>query len=138
MKIFADGGLGTRGRMKFLFSAGVVCMVLISIYGCSTAPVQGIHMSRNEDVEAGNETLTVSQFGPDDIPAVVVTGCGGHNVTVLIKNISSGAVVKTYKEYVPEDWVRWWWFKDLPGGSYRAELVVQGKVKARTEFVITK
>jgi hypothetical protein len=93
-------------------------------------------MSRLIDVKAGNYSVRLDQYAADEIPTVVVTGCGGHNVTVRIIDLSTRNVVKTYKDYVPENWTRWWWFNDLPTGSYKAVLIIEGETKALVKFKI--
>ncbi len=116
-------------------SAVFVFISVVFMSGCAADP-QDIHMSRQVDVKAGNYTMRVDQYAAGEIPAVVVTGCGGHNVTVRISDLSTGNVVKTYKDYVPENWIKWWWFNDLPKGSYEATLIIQGDKKAAVKFRI--
>jgi hypothetical protein len=103
--------------------------------GCAAIP-QDIHMSRQADAKAGNFNIVADQYAAGEIPAVVVTGCGGHNVTVRISDLSTGNVVKTYKDYVPENWTKWWWFNDLSKGSYEAVLIIEGDTKASVKFKI--
>ncbi len=110
-------------------------LVVVCMCGCSAVP-EGIHMSDYADVKAGNMDIRADRFGAGDVPTVVITDCGGRNCTVRIRDLSTGNVVKTYREYVPEGWTRWWWFKDLPAGSYKAELIVQGDVMATTTFTV--
>jgi hypothetical protein len=108
---------------------------VVFMSGCAAIP-QDIHMSRQVDVKAGNYSMRVDQYAAGEIPTVVVTGCGGHNVTVQIIELSIGNVMKTYKDYVPENWTRWWWFNDLPKGSYEAVLIIEGDTKASVKFTI--
>ena len=110
-------------------------LLAICTCGCFTVP-EGIHMAQYADVKAGNMDIRADRFGAGEIPAVVITGCGGRNVTVRVMDLSTNNVVKTYREYVPEDWTRWWWFKDLPAGSYKVELIIQGDVMATTAFTV--
>jgi hypothetical protein len=108
---------------------------VVFISGCAAIP-KDIHMSRLIDVKAGNYSVRVDQYAAGEIPTVVVTGCGGHNVTVSIIDLSTKNVVKKYKDYVPENWTRWWWFNDLPTGSYEAVLIIEGETKASVKFKI--
>jgi hypothetical protein len=103
--------------------------------GCAAVP-QDIHMSHQDDVKAGNYNVRVDQYAAGEIPTVVVTGCGGHNVTVRIIDLSTGNVVKTCKDYVPEKWNKWWWFNDLPKGFYEAVLIIEGDTKASVKFKV--
>lgn len=121
---------------RFLFFLALI--LGFGIYSCATVPHEEIHMSRLSDVNSGNYSLRTDYFGQGETPSVVVTGCGGHNVTVRIYNLNSGNLVKTYKDYVPENWTKWWWFKDLPGGSYQAVLFIGGETKGTTNFTISK
>jgi hypothetical protein len=120
-----------RLTVVFIF----ISIVLLS--GCAGVP-QGVHMSRKADVELGNYSMQVEKYAAGEIPAVVVTGCGGHNVMVRIIDLSTGNVVKTYKDYVPENWSRWWWFNDLPQGAYESVLIIEGDKKASVKFKIEK
>jgi hypothetical protein len=116
-------------------SAVLAFIVVVFMSGCAAIP-QDIHMSRQVDVKAGNYSIRVDRYAAGEIPTVVVTGCGGHNVTVQIIDLSTGSVVKTYKDYVPENWNKWWWFNDLPKGSYKAALIIEGEMKASVTFKI--
>jgi hypothetical protein len=116
-------------------SAVLAFISVVFMSGCAAIP-QDIHMSRQVDVKAGNYSMRVDQYAAGEIPAVVVTGCGGHNVTVRLIELSTGNVVKTYKDYVPEYWTKWWWFNDLPKGSYEAVLIIEGDTKASVKFKI--
>lgn len=120
-------------RLSFLLALVVVAYTL----GCASTP-PGIHMSRLADVKAGKSAIKVDTFGEGEVPAVVVTGCGGHNVVIRIVNLADKKLVKTYREYVPESWVRWWWFNDLSNGSYRADLSIEGEDIASVQFVINR
>ena len=114
----------------------VSAIILVGfLSGCAAIP-QDIHMARQVDVNAGKYTLRVDQYAADEIPTVVVTGCGGHNVTVRIVELSTGNVVKTVKDYVPENWTKWWWFNDLPKGSYEAALIIEGETRASIKFKV--
>jgi hypothetical protein len=128
-------GIMKGDTMIKLLSSVLVFISVVFMYGCAAVP-QDIHMSRQVDVKAGNYTMRVDQYAAGEIPAVVVTGCGGHNVTVRIIDLSKGNVVKTYKDYVPENWTKWWWFNDLPKGSYEAILIIEGDTKASVKFKI--
>ncbi|HWR68736.1 MAG TPA: hypothetical protein VN416_06915 [Desulfomonilia bacterium] len=116
-------------------SAVVAFIPVVFMWGCAAIP-QDIHMSRLVDVHAGNYDIRADQFSAGETPTVVITGCGGHNITVRIIDLSTNSIVKTYKDYVPENWTKWWWFNDLPKGSYNAILVIQGEDKASVKFKI--
>jgi len=113
-------------------------LVLFFLAGCASVPHEDIHMSLLKNVESGNYTLQTDHFGPGETPSVVVLGCGGRNVTIRIYNLDSGNLVATYKEYVPENWIKWWWFDNLPSGSYQAVLLVGGETKGAANFTISK
>jgi hypothetical protein len=102
--------------------------------GCAT--IKDIHMSRQVDAIAGNFSIRVNHYAVGEIPAVVVTGCGGHNVTVRLIDLSSGSVVNTYRDYVPENSTKWWLYNDLPEGSYNAFLIIEGDTMACVKFKI--
>jgi starvation-inducible outer membrane lipoprotein len=129
------GGRGEGDTMIKRLSAVLAFISLVFMSGCASIP-QDIHMSRQVDVEAGNYSMRVDQYAAGEIPTVVVTGCGGHNVTVRIIDLSTENIVKTYKDYVPENWTRWWWFNNLPKGSYIAVLIIEGETKASVKFKI--
>ena len=93
-------------------------------------------MSRQVDAKAGNFSIRVDHYNAGEIPTVVVTGCGGHNVTVQIIDLATGSIASSHKDYVPENWTRWWVFKDLPRGSYQAVLIIEGDTKASAKFTI--
>jgi hypothetical protein len=115
-------------------SAGLLLISVVFISGCAT--IKDIHMSRKVDLIAGNFSIRVNHYTAGEIPAVVVTGCGGHNVTVRLIDLSSGSVVNTYRDYVPENSTKWWLYNDLPEGSYNAILIVEGDTMACVKFKI--
>jgi hypothetical protein len=135
ISVCATIGIREGDTMIKRVSAVLAFIPVVFISGCA-AISQDIHMSRQVDVKAGNYSMRVDRYTAGEIPAVVVTGCGGHNVTVQIIDLSTGNAVKTYKDYVPESWTRWWWFNDLPKGSYKAILIIEGETKAFVNFKI--
>ena len=108
------------------------------IASCAATPVKGIHMSRRSDVDAGVYSVTVDAFGPGEIPTVVVTGCGERNVTIELIDLATGKIIATRKDYVPRDWVRWWYFPDLPQGSYHVILRISDNIIGTSSFMVTK
>jgi hypothetical protein len=129
------GSLGEGDTMIKPLSAIIAFISVVFMSGCATIP-QDIHMSRQVDVKAGKYDMRVDHYVAGEIPAVVVAGCGGHNVTVRIIELSTRNVVKTFKDYIPENWTKWWWFNDLPKGSYQAVLIIEGEIKASVKFNI--
>lgn len=124
--------------MKTMFRLTSSVWLLFFVVSCAATPVKGIHMSRRVDVDAGLYSLTADTFGPTETPTAVVTGCGERNVIVELVDLSSGKIIATRKDYVPRDWIRWWYFPDLQSGSYHAILRIGDDIAGTASFTVSK
>ena len=122
--------------MKEHFLRSCVLLLLVVVTSCAVVPVRGVHMSRRGDVDGGDYTVEVDTFGPGEIPTVVVTGCGERNVTVELIDLATRITVATRRDYVPRDWVRWWYFPDLEPGSYHVLLRINENIVGAVSFIV--
>ena len=122
-------------KTRYIF-IGAFLFFLVS--SCASAPDQGVHVSRRSDVDAGIYSVKDGTFGPGETPTVVVTGCGERNVTIELIDVASGTMIATNRDYVPRNWVRWWYFPDLKPGSYKVVLRMGGTIAGTASFTVAR
>ena len=123
-------------KAKIAWSA-VLVIVILFLSGCAATP-QGIYTSRLRNVNSGSHEVRVDQFGSGETPAVVVTGCGGKQVTVRVYNVFSGQVVNEVSEYVTQNSAHWWPLTDIPNGSYQVALLIGGSNVGAANFKVQR
>lgn len=135
--------------MLLLSAVSMGCAVRASR---ATGNGKDLYLTNLNDYQKGQRPERQDDFMPGQVPAAVVVGFGGQTVTVEIVEISpqsEDAGVRT--KYIPSDtspdvWIWSPWGTGKTGlyngyagtGSYKAELIVGGKVILVVPFTVEK
>ena len=146
----ADDGTSRLTRSKtvqrLLRQYGVLAACLIAAWcagliGCATPPLarQSMFMARLQDVDGRSVPQSRDNFGPGEVPTAVLSGYNGQTVTIDVYSLNSGAHIKRFTDYVPrEHTLRWHQMPDLPNGSFKIHLSVEGNVVASSNFNVAR
>jgi hypothetical protein len=71
------------------------------------------------------------------VPAVVLVNYASRTVTIRVNDALTGRSFYNNTVYVPQDRATAWWsINNLPTGSYKAELVMEGTLLQTCEFAV--
>lgn len=123
--------------------AGLVLPLILLLTGCEAVnappPASAFFIARLQDCKTGVPIPQSDNFAPGEVPAAVFVNYHGQTVTVRVHNVNSGAISWNKTEYIPQDRTTGWWsLQALPGGAYKAEMLVGGIMVQSYNFSIAK
>ena len=98
---------------------------------------QAFYTSRMQDLP--NSVTVRDNFGPGEVPVIVLDGYNGQTVTIDVYRLTDGTRVYHKIDYVPREHLRrWHYLRDLPNDSYKANLSVSGNVVRSYRFNVAR
>jgi len=120
----------------------LLCLVaLMLVNGCaSTQPSRDLIVPRLQDIRAGEIPPRIDQIGLGDTPAyyIYMQGHAGEQVTVQIRELSSGTIIEKQMLKVSPGPEHFPSSRKLHAGSYRAELIHSGSMIDSAKFNVYK
>jgi hypothetical protein len=119
----------------------VVSLCLAVFMGCEIIPTRppasNFFVARLQDCKLGAEIPPRDQFAAGEVPTLVVVNYAGRTVTIRVNDAITGRSFYNNTVYVPQDRpTAWWSINNLPTGSYKAELVMEGTLLQTCEFAV--
>ena len=116
--------------------------LVVALIGCESVPAppagSSFFVARLQDCKPDTSIPACNHFAAGEVPAAVCINHGGRTVTIRV-DITTGATSWSLTELIPTGRTTvWWGLKNLPAGTYKAEIRMGGTFLQSYHFEILK